>query len=93
MSTIEQFTFNDLCQMDPMLRALESHAKSFNGHKNFCANEIWYRRGGLKGMLSRLVGYCRKDHEILGTCEAYDVVYQHLWHLLPDCHHDGDCRG
>jgi len=85
-------TYDELCYEEPLLQALESHAKSFKGRKGFCANEVWYNSGCLKSMLSRLVGYRRKDHEILGTCEAYDVVYQHLWHLLPDCNHDGACR-
>jgi hypothetical protein len=28
----------------------------------------------------------------LRTCDAYDCAYQHLYHSLPDCRHDGNCR-
>ena len=31
--------------------------------------------------------------EMLRGSEAYDVAYEHLYELLPDCRHEGVCRG
>jgi hypothetical protein len=49
-----------------------------------CANFWWYRPGGLKERMSALVGYGARD-ERLRSSAAYDVAYDHLYRLLPDC--------
>lgn len=30
-------------------------------------------------------------HGVLWTSEAYDVAYEHLYGILPDCRHEGSC--
>ena len=34
----------------------------------------------------------RKDDPFLRTEEAYDIAYDHLYSVLPDCRHEGPCR-
>ncbi len=50
----------------------------------FCANEVWYAWGGLKDRLCRLVGWDASRPELQNS-EAYDVAYEHLYDLLPNC--------
>ncbi|MER3501173.1 MAG: hypothetical protein C4295_06790 [Candidatus Fervidibacterota bacterium] len=49
-----------------------------------CANYLWYRRGGLKERLSDLVGYGARN-PALRSEEAYNVAYDYLYALLPNC--------
>jgi hypothetical protein len=49
-----------------------------------CANDIWYRPGGLKQRMANLVGHGARN-PALKSSEAYDVAYEHLYALLPDC--------
>lgn len=49
-----------------------------------CANDIWYRPGGLKQRMANLVGHGAR-HPRLKSSEANDVAYGHLYALLPDC--------
>ncbi|MCL2347325.1 MAG: hypothetical protein FWC50_03580 [Planctomycetaceae bacterium] len=86
-------TFYHLCQLEPRLRHLETVAKSIKAGKKFCASEVWYGPGGIKSQMRQLVGYegCYSKNEILCSDEAYDVAYQHLWSLLPNCRHRGNC--
>jgi hypothetical protein len=83
-------TFKMLCQWEPRLRELELEAKAIEAGNDFCANEVWYRPGGLKSWLRKLVGN-EGCHPTLRTSEAYHVVYQHLWTILLDCQHEGIC--
>lgn len=66
--------------------------------KNWCANAAWYGYGqyrefiGPKEVLVRLVGWHRDrfvnpppHDELLRTREAYDLAYDALYTLLPDC--------
>ena len=86
-------TFDQLCEIEPRLRLLEMEAKSIQAGDDFCANEVWYRPGGIKSRIVVLVGLegCCSKNDTLCSSEAYDVVYQHLWAILPDCRHRGDC--
>ena len=86
-------TFDQLCEIEPRLRHLETMVKSIQAEKKFCANEVWYRKEGIKSRIRQLVGYegCHSKNDTLCTSEAYDVTYQHLWAILPDCRHRGDC--
>ncbi len=56
--------------------------------RNFCANNMWY--SFFKPRMRKLVGDSAEDDR-LRTSKAYDTVYQYLYHLLPDCNHDGIC--
>jgi len=81
-------TFDDLCALEPELAALAEHARSYrDGPKqsSFCANQVWYY-GGLKAKLCSLVGFDSKHPDPrLHTREAYDLAYQTIYYLLPDC--------
>jgi hypothetical protein len=49
----------------------------------YCANADWYT--DFKPELCELVGCSREGHPRLGTDHAYDVAYETIYELLPDC--------
>ncbi len=53
-----------------------------------CANHLWYRPFGLKARLTELVGWAAQKPE-LRTQDAYDLAYEYLYRLLPDCRNCG----
>lgn len=89
-------TFDRLCELEPKLKSLadEASATRDDGTKEaFCANAIWYGyfgHPGIKPRLLLLVGWERPDgpDELL-TTEAYDVAYDTIYNMLPDCR--GEC--
>jgi len=87
-------TFDKLCEIEPRLRHLEMEAKSIQAGDDFCANEVWYESGGIKSQLRKLVGNegCDSQNPSLRSSEAYSLVYQYLWAILPNCRHAGGCR-
>jgi len=83
-------TFDQLCEVEPKLRALWEEARAVKDDKSkplFCANAFWYGwrpYKGFKPRLVRLVGqFARKP--ALRTKVAYDVGYQEVYHQLPNC--------
>jgi hypothetical protein len=94
LSIQKSITFDELCELEPRLRDLEMEIGLMKTGNKFCALEVWYKPRGLKSQLCQLVGNisCHKNDAILGSSEAYSVVYQHLWSLVPDCRHKGNCR-
>jgi hypothetical protein len=91
---MSKITFEQLCHLEPRLRDLEMEIGFIKTNKKFCALEFWYKFGGMKSRLCQLVGMtsCHKNDAILGSCRAYEVVYRHLWALVPDCQHRSNCR-
>ena len=89
-------TFEQLCELEPKLKALAEEAKATRDDGSgeaFCANAVWYGYAGHRGIKRRLlllVGFERPDgpDELL-TTEAYDVSYQAIYDMLPDCR--GEC--
>jgi len=85
-------TWTDLVDEEPRLGLLEReilyHAAQ---HKTgrYCASRFWhgYAGTGFKDRLLELVGW-ETDRPTLRSSEAYDVAYDHLYELLPDCRHD-----
>lgn len=58
----------------------------------FCANEHWYGEHGYRNQMCDWVGWgCRNP--VLRTSQAYDVAYEYLYQLLPNCRHEGLCAG
>jgi hypothetical protein len=76
--------FGELSEQEPRLAALERDIQAVKdtGGAWFCANDHWYLR--FKPQLMKLVGWGAEQPE-LRTCEAYDVAYDTLLALLPDC--------
>lgn len=81
--------FTDLATLEPRLLTLEADIRRVRGDKrkrSFCANHVWYNSGGFKARLLSLIGWNKSvTDERLRTSEAYDVAYEHLYNLLPDC--------
>ena len=89
-------TFDELCEIEPRLRALYERAKAIKDdkrHPYFCANDVWYgRRGweGLKPELCNLVGHWSQNHHPkLRSRTAYDIAYHTIYDALPDCRNCG----
>ncbi len=84
-------TWDDLVRLEPRLAALRAEVErvtAWNGQR-FCANEHWYGyngESGIKPKLVRLVGVRAENPDPdLHSMAAYDVAYQTLYALLPDC--------
>ena len=80
----KQVRWLTLAAASPGLRELYRDIKAVKDDgPSFCANQVWYLR--FKPRLIELVGYWANGPDILRTDEAYDVAYQTLYELLPDC--------
>ena len=98
MYTDEKVDWSKLCKMQPELRTLYRRAKAVKDDGKaawFCANRVWYGRGGeegLKAILVQLVGHraAKQDkYPLLATSQAYDLAYEKIYEALPDCR--GEC--
>ncbi len=84
-------TWQDLVEREPRLAELRIAAERVRppADASFCANAAWYGYGGqigLKPRLLRLVGWGAQSHDpVLRSCDAYDLVTEVLYALLPDC--------
>jgi T5orf172 domain len=89
--------FHALTLSEPALCSLWADAlachQGLAGAKSFCANVRWYGYGdyggrGLKDRLCRLVGW-EARRQSLRTEFAYDVAYDAISEVLPDCRNCG----
>ncbi len=87
----DELTWANLKQAEPGLWILEREIRDVadkDGIPYFCANEIWYGyedpKQGFKERLCRLVGW-EAHSPRLRTTGAYDLAYDYLYELLPDC--------
>ncbi len=88
----KRLTWPELMQRDARLAALAAAVKVTQAGRDFCANTVWYAGVGFKAQLCEVVGFTSENPDAaLRTPAAYDVAYQHLYRLLPDCRHDGMC--
>lgn len=78
-------TWDELVKAEPRLSQLEASVKAVDDSGPvFCANWVWVNQ--FKPVLVNLVGWFARDKAaILHTAEAYDIAYDHLYGLLPDC--------
>ena len=78
-------TYKQAVKIEPALKSLElaiRQEKDDGSKKAYCANGIWYPK--YKPTMVELVGnYASKEK--LRNSDAYNVVYKHLYNLLPDC--------
>jgi hypothetical protein len=72
-------TFSDLVSLEPGLSDIEGLARLAAYGPAAARDRVWYSR--IKPRLVSLIGYhARGKHAAtLGTPEAYDVAYQHLY--------------
>ncbi len=76
-------TFSEMAKIEPRLQALYNEVQQVKAKKKaFCANRVWYKY--FKPQLILLAGWNAKNPQ-LRTTEAYDVAYQAIYELLPDC--------
>lgn len=95
----ERKEFLKLAKIEPRLLVLEAAIMMVDGTKeDFCASYVWYKT--YKPMLRDLVGCepcCVHIDTIkaeLQTSTAWDIAYDYLFNLLPDCDHgDSMCIG
>jgi len=81
--------WDSLVLLEPQLEALakEVQAIKVDPAKAFCANRAWRP---FRAEVIRLVGWSARTpnaaaNPTLKTSDAYDVAYQTLYNLLPDC--------
>lgn len=92
--TGKRLTYAELEERDQRLAALRAAILVVGrSHPDeFCANHWWYGRRGFKATLTTIIGsFADQPDAALRTAAAYDVAYQHLYRLLPDCRHEGMC--
>jgi hypothetical protein len=84
-------TWAQMVAIEPRLAALLAEIRKIKDDKRkpaFCANMRWYDgtydRSSLKGRLLYLAGFHAAKEE-LRTMEAYDLAYDKLYSVLPDC--------
>lgn len=77
--------FQKLTELDSRLLALAWMVGGVEHGPKFCANLVWYQQ--VKPNLVELVGWCRRTDgpEELKSREAYNLVYEKLYSLLPPC--------
>jgi hypothetical protein len=85
-------TWSDLVELEPRLEILERDIKYHaTQHQNgrYCASSAWhgYRAEGFKDRLSRLVGWGSERLSVRSS-ESYDLAYDRLYALLPNCTHE-----
>ncbi|MGN6810339.1 MAG: hypothetical protein ACTHMP_05660 [Thermomicrobiales bacterium] len=89
-----RLTFAEICAREPRLVALAREIDTTPRRADFCANAVWYGRTGYKSRLAAIIGhFATQEDAALCTSDAYEVAYQALYDRLPDCDHDGSCRG
>ncbi len=84
-------TWDELSVLEPRLLQLESWvrrvARENRANSEWCANAEWY--GWVKPILVMLVGWNSAHPDpMLRTERAYELAYEYLYELLPDCSHD-----
>jgi len=100
--SLKSMTFQTLCIVEPRLADLAKEVEKIRDdglEPSFCANDVWYghsaRDGGIKERLCCLVG---EEASLVGeearnpslrTSRAYDVAYEKLYAMLPECR---NCR-
>ncbi|WHH60415.1 hypothetical protein [Petroclostridium sp. X23] len=80
-------------KIEPELQSLYNRALLYRGSKchDFCANRVWYGKGGLKQKLCTLVGFDANKPELVNS-EAYDIAYRKIYNALPTYKHlNGGC--
>lgn len=85
-------SYDELTMYEPRLRDLWEQALQVADGAGFCANEHWYSK--FKPEVCRLVGWeAESRHPMICGSYGYDIVYEQLYALLPDCNHHGHgCR-
>ncbi len=81
----EHITFEEICRHEPRVAELAKDAQAVRDNlksDTFCANSIWYN--GMRARLIALVGH-NAHNPILRNSEAYDIAYDTIYGLLPDC--------
>lgn len=85
-----ELSWKRIVEIEPRLRQakMEISAIKRESKKPFCANAIWYGYGdprfSYKERVNRYTGWYAEKPE-LRSMEAYDLAYDHLYRLLPDC--------
>lgn len=94
INTTTRTTWEQLAALDPRLATLAAEAAAVHDDgrpEGFCAHAYWY--GRFKPRLLALVGWeaSSRAQPALRAMDAYDVAYEHVYGLLPDCRHDSMC--
>ncbi len=85
-------TLEELIELQPALQGLVDATKLVDDSSpNFCANDLWISQ--FKPYLVRMVGWLAEDDRpIIKTNAAYEVAYEAIYDLMPDCKDCGCMR-
>jgi hypothetical protein len=87
-------TWRRLVELEPRLQDLFAEAeREPPAGEVYCAAMAWYGWGGLKARMCDLVGNGAEQPGLLATSPAYDVAYDTLLEVLPDCDPECACGG
>jgi hypothetical protein len=79
-----------LTELEPRLQDILEHAgRRPSGLPVFCRHQAWYGRDGIKVRFARLVGLGAEQPGLLTTAAAYQVAYQKIFSVIPEC--DANC--
>lgn len=88
--SVGELTWNDLVDREPLLGDVADEAKSTSDDSPYCQLDTWYRR--FKPRVRDLVGWDRGSFGTprrrlpsIESCTAYDLAYESLYAMLPDC--------
>lgn len=85
-----ELSWKRIVEIEPRLVAAEEliEALADKGGKSFCANRHWYGyfdpEFSFKERVNRYTGWFAERPELRSEA-AYDIAYEHLYDLLPDC--------
>ena len=93
-----ELSWREIKKIEPRLGTLQKEIKvlteSVAADDRFCPNHFWYGYDdpefAFKKQVEQLAGYCAEAPELRSRA-AYDLVYDRLYKLLPDCQHPGIC--
>lgn len=86
-----ELSWSRIKRIEPRLAGVESIIECIHDpgwEEGFCANDIWYgytdARFSFKEQVNTYTGWFA-EHPLLRSETAYDIAYEHLYDLLPDC--------
>lgn len=88
----EELSWRRLVEIEPELTLIEREIQALRPlaaeDERFCANSHWYGyddpKRGFRNRMMELVGWTARS-PLLRSEAAYNLAYEHLYDLLPDC--------
>lgn len=76
--TTEELTWDILVELEPKLQTLYEQALVAQAPLTIGSDDPWFGPKGLRAQFMKLVGPLASAHPLLGTIEAYSLVFDKL---------------